>query len=224
VIRAAADRPPPGLLAAAALLAVLAAGPARADEASWTVRRTDDGIEVATRPVNGSAYAEVRARAKLDAPLAAVVALLRDKSAAPRWIAYCAESRVVATVSGTEVLTYTWNDMPWPVRDRDVVMRVRWFRDPDSGVVRMAATAEGDAVPHVRGRTRIETARTGWTLTPLPGGGVHAEFRSHVDPASAVPAWLSNALVVGAPHDTLRRMRAVLAEGAYSDASVDVLE
>ena len=194
-----------------------------AEEAPWTIRRDVDGIEVATRAVPGSPHTEVRARMRVDAPLAAVVALLRDKSVAPEWIAYCADSFVIEAPSETEALTYTWNAMPWPVRDRELVMRVRWFRDAGSGVVRMEARAEAAGGPSVAERIRITDARTGWTLAPNGDGSVDVEFRSHVDPASPVPAWLLNRLLVNAPHGTLERMRALLTEERYRSAELDFI-
>lgn len=200
------------------LLALFAAASVTRAEDAWRVRRDADGIEIATRPVEGSPFHEVRGRVTLDAPMAAIVAVLRDKTVAPRWIAYCAEARILERPSETEALTYTWNDMPWPVRDRDIVMRVFWSRDAETGVVSMDAHAEAGSAPSVAGRTRLEYVRTRWRLVPGPGGSVDAEFRTHVDPASRVPAWLSNALLGDAPYRSLESMRALLGEGRYEEA------
>lgn len=209
------------ILLALALLGAAATGQAQ-DE--WRVRRDADGIEIATRPVEGSPFHEVRGRMTLDAPVAAIVAALRDKTVAPQWIAYCAEASVLARPSETEALTYTWNDMPWPVRDRDIVMRVFWARDAGTGVVRMEAQAEADSAPPVEGRTRIEYVRTRWRLVPGADGTVDAEFRTHVDPASRVPAWLSNALLGDAPFRSMQRLRELLADGRYDEARFAFLE
>ncbi|MEE4300796.1 MAG: START domain-containing protein [Pseudomonadales bacterium] len=205
------------------LLWLSLAAAAGAAEAGWTVRRDADGIEVSTRSAPDSPHAEVRARMRLEAPLAAVVALLRDKAAAPEWIAYCEESYVLETPSATEDVTYTWNAMPWPVRDRELVMRVRWSRDPATGAVRMEAEAQAEGGPHVPGRVRITDARTGWTLQPTSDDHIDVEFRSHLDPASPIPAWLLNRLLVNAPHQTLARMRDLLAEGRYRSAELEFL-
>lgn len=210
-----------------ATLALLLAGsiPAVAEEdgAPWKVRRDRDGIEVSVRPVEGSPHAQIRARMVLDVPVASIVALLRDKDACGEWIAYCAEARVLERFGKRGALSYTWTDMPWPIRDRDVVARVRLERDADTGVVRFSADADPEALPEESGRVRLRHASTRWVLTPTEAG-VDIELRTHVDPASAVPAWILNSLIVDAPHGTLTRMRDLLLTGRYAEADLALFE
>ena len=210
-----------------ALLILLSAGspPARAgdDGAAWKVRRDRDGIEVSVRPVQGSPHAQIRARMVLDVSVASIVALLRDKDACGDWIAYCAEARVLERFGKRQALSYTWTDMPWPIRDRDVVARVYLERDAASGVVRFSADADPEALPEESGRIRLRHASTRWVLTPTDEG-IDIELRTHVDPASAVPAWILNSLIVDAPHGTLSRMRNLLQSGRYADADLALFD
>ena len=209
------------------LLILLCAGSlpvlAEDDGAAWKVRRDRDGIEVSVRPVEGSPHAQIRARMVLDVSVASIVALLRDKDACRDWIAYCAEARVLERFGKRRALSYTWTDMPWPIRDRDVVARVYLERDAASGVVRFSADADPEALPEESGRVRLRHASTRWVLTPT-GQGIDIELRTHVDPASAVPAWILNSLIVDAPHGTLSRMRDLLQSGRYAEADLALFE
>lgn len=194
-----------------------------ADAEGWTIRRHEDGIEVATCPVEDSRHDAVRARMTVAASLAEIVALLKDESACAEWAAYCAGANVLAERGETEAWVYTWNDMPWPVRDREVVSHIKWRRDAESGVVHMEGRAVDDPIEETGNRVRLHDARSTWTLEPLAGGEVRVEIVSHVNPSSPVPAALLNSMLVEAPHDTLRRMRALLLSGRYADAQFDFL-
>lgn len=78
----------------------------------WSIRRQEDGIEVATRSVADSKHDAVRARMTVKSSLAEVVALLKDEKACSEWAAYCAEANVLDERGETEAWIYTWNDMP----------------------------------------------------------------------------------------------------------------
>lgn len=212
-----------GSLALAMPLASEAASVVAADAEGWIIRRQEDGIEVATCPVADSKHDAVRARMTVDASLAEIVALLKDEDACSEWAAYCAEADVLAERGETEAWVYTLNDMPWPVRDREVVSHIKWRRDAETGVVHMEGRAVDDPIEKTGNRVRLHDARSTWTLEPLADGGVRVEIVSHVNPSSLVPAALLNSMLVEAPHDTLRRMRTLLLTGRYANAEFDFL-
>ncbi|MCG8432457.1 MAG: START domain-containing protein, partial [Gammaproteobacteria bacterium] len=109
---------------------------AAAEEDGWELKRDREGIQVYTRDVEGSPYDEVRTVTIADdVRLTSFVALIADAEACPDWADRCAESYVVDQVSDTEVYVYTHNDMPFPVRDRDVVSHVIWTQDAETLIV-----------------------------------------------------------------------------------------
>ena len=206
-------------LLSAAAASEAASGVGEGADAGWIVRRDRDGIQIALRSVTGSRYQEVRGRMQLNASPAEVVGLLQDTNACKEWIAYCGSARIVEQVSAAEMVTYSWNDMPWPVGDRDVVARVRITLDSNTGAIRRVAQAEPDGVPVHPDRIRLRHATSIWTVTPN-ATGCAVELRSHVDPASPLPAWLSNRLLVDAPFGTLGNLRTLVQTGRYSEATL----
>ena len=111
------------------LCAALFVAPARASaqEADWQLRKEQGGIRVFTREQQGSNFAAVRAEMILeDVRLSSLVALIDDPSACALLEARCAESYTVERVSATEQFVYRHNDMPFPIKDRDVVMHFVW--------------------------------------------------------------------------------------------------
>ena len=128
-----------------------------AAEQAWELKRDRDGIQVHTRPVPGSPYDAVRTTTKLDSVrLSALVALIEDAEACPDWADRCAESYLLERLSDTESLVYTHNDMPFPVKDRDVLAHVTWTQDAQTLAVAMNSVATVDRMDEVSGRLRSE--------------------------------------------------------------------
>ncbi|MEM1435284.1 MAG: START domain-containing protein [Pseudomonadota bacterium] len=189
----------------------------------WRLDRDKDGIRIYTRAVAGSRFRAVRAVMLTDYPMAQLVALIRDTEACPEWANLCKASRIVESVSETELYVYTHNDLPWPVTDRDAVAHVLWTVDDAGAAVRMTATATDGYVPAVKGITRLRDAVTGWIFRPQADGRIEVETHAHVDPGGPMPAWIINRLLLDAPHKTLLGMRRVLDSGRYREAEFGFL-
>lgn len=192
-----------------------------AAEGEWDLRRDRDSIQVFSRKVEGSAYAEVRTTTVLeDVTLASLVSLIEDAEACPAWADKCAESYVFERVSETEAYVYTHNDMPFPVKDRDVLAHVRWSQDSSSLQVTMISVATTDLLPEVRGRLRLTQANASWTFLPLASGSVEVSNTAHINPGSNIPGWVTNMLLVDTPFETMKAFVAEVATPKYQNAAV----
>lgn len=168
------------------------------------MRRDRDGIQVYTRSVEGSPHKAVRTVTVLDGvSLASLVALIEDADACPDWADRCAESYLHERFSETESLVYTHNDMPFPVKDRDVLARVRWVQNPDTFEVAMTSSATEGILDKVRGRLRLTKAEAKWNFAPQADGSVLISNEVHLDPSSALPGWITNMLLVDTPFETM---------------------
>ena len=97
-----------------------------AEDQGWKLQRDKGGIQVHTRSVEGSPFDAVRTTTRMtDVRLSSLVALIEDAPACAEWADSCAESYLVERLSDTESLVYTHNDMPFPVKDRDVLAQLK---------------------------------------------------------------------------------------------------
>ena len=203
------------------LLTLVIVGHATADDTPWKLRRDQDNIQVYTRKVAGSPYDEVRTTTTVESlRLSSLVALLQDASACTRWVERCASSHIMTEVSDREAFSYTHNNMPFPIRDRDVVSHIRWHQDATTRSIIMRGEAVDGMVETVEGRVRITNAEVTWHFEPLSGTLIHISNQAHVNPGSRLPAWLTNSLLVDAP---FRSMQAFIREARterYRNAQV----
>lgn len=194
-------------------------------EDDWKLRKDKLGIQVYTRKVEGSKYAEVRSTTVLqNVRLASMVALLEDAEACPDWADKCAESYVYERISETESYIYTHNAMPFPIKDRDVLAHVQWSQDTDNYEVVMKSEATTGILDKVRRRLRLTEAKASWRFKPLASGGVRITSDAHINPGSSMPGWITNMLLVDTPYVTMKSFIAEVVKPKYQSATVDFIE
>lgn len=207
------------------VLALIGSYPLAAQAQAWELRRDKDGIQVHTRAVEGSPYDAVRTSTRMsDVRLSALVALIEDAEACPDWADSCAESYLFERISDTESLIYTHNDMPFPVKDRDVLAEVKWSQDPVTFEVEMQSRATVGKMEEVRGRLRLTQAQARWDFTPQADGSVLVSNEAHINPGSALPGWVTNMLLIDAPFETMKSFVSEVRNPKYVDAQLSFIQ
>lgn len=191
---------------------------------NWDLKKDNEGIQVYTGTVHGSAYAAVRTVTVVEeVKLASMVALLMDSEACPRWVDKCANSYVYDRISDTELLVYTHNDLPFPVKDRDILSHVLWFQDPKSLAVQMTSQATSGILGEMQGKLRLTETYISWKFRPLADGSVEVTNEAHINPGSALPGWVTNMLLVNTPFETLKGFRGEVTKVKYEEAKLEFI-
>jgi len=189
-----------------------------ASQYDWKLKKEGAGVKVYTSKVPDSKFLAVSATMILDAKVSSVASLIMDLKNCKKWASQCSEAYILERISNTETYVYSRNNIPFPGRDRDAVSHVVWSKDPITGVVSMASTAVGGRVEKVKGVIRVKQALAKWRFTPLQDGTVLVESFAHVNPASDMPKWLLNSVLVSSPYKTMKKLRQRIGEGVYDDA------
>lgn len=66
------------------------------------------------------------------------------------WFPRCSKSRMIARLNENEVIVHLYFNAPWPVKDRDCVIRIKTVKDKSTGVITLFETSETQI--HSRGR------------------------------------------------------------------------
>jgi uncharacterized protein YndB with AHSA1/START domain len=171
----------------------------------WEVVRKDKGITVLRRTVAGSQLREFQGTSLIEAPVAAVMAVLNDSEHRREWMAESKEQRTLQQLDLTTVILYNRLAAPWPVADRDCVMRATTIFDTAQKMVRIeiTATTHPDA-PEVKGVVRMPSMVAHWHLSPVDGGkSTKAEYQVHANPGGSLPNWMANLSSKKIPYDTI---------------------
>ncbi|MEM9177465.1 MAG: START domain-containing protein [Myxococcota bacterium] len=186
----------------------LLATAAQADD--WALSREENGIVVHTRPVADSGIDEFRGVAEVDAPAEALVALLRDSARLKEWFPNTPESKLIDR-EGAISNQYSVLATPWPISDRDNVLRSVLSRDATTGVVEITLAANPDHYPEQDGRVRVRRANGVWRFEPLSESRTRVTFQMHLEPGGGIPQWMINARVVETPYEALTNLREIIA-------------
>lgn len=177
--------------------------------APWVKVHEQAGIVVHRRPPSDSKLSEFRARGVVEAPLPAVLAVLQDHGHAKDWSYRCVASRLLEKPDPHSEIVYERSGAPWPVQDRDVIVRSDETYDAAAHQVRITMKSiDYPKIPPVSGAVRMPFLRGHWTLTvEHDGAWTHVEYQIHADAGGMIPDWLADNGSKMVPHDTLVALR-----------------
>jgi len=190
----------------------------------WKLKRDREGIQVYLSRVPDSKFKAIRSVMIVKGEPSSLVALVMDLANCQNWVAMCKEAHIEQKLSANDSYIYTRNNLPFPVRDRDLVAVVKWSHNPATGKVSMVSRAINGILPSNKGVIRVARATSQWHFTPLGNDQVKVESYAHIDPNGAVPAWLTNILMVDSPYKTMKNMREIVQAGGYRDAQIAFLD
>jgi hypothetical protein len=192
----------------------------------WMLRKHDaeHDIDVYER-MRSDGQLEFRGVTHVVSRMAAFVALFRDVARMPEWVDNTAEVRVLEQISDTENYTQTLLDLPWPLRDRDAVMRVTMTQDEADDSLTIAAQSAAERIPPDERHVRMQSVESRWRFTPQADGRVAVEFAGYGDLGGklAGKGWrnVTDSLVWTSPLRTLRNLQTVIGSAEYQDARID---
>lgn len=189
----------------------------------WQEKRNKEGIVIQTSEVADSNFRAVRGEMTVKGSVVSLVALVEDMPNCPKWADLCKEARVEERVSETESYAYVYNNLPFPVSDRDVYTHVVWTNDPSTGRVTMTSKAVAGGTPKSKA-VRIKEAVSQWHFTDNQNGTTNVESFAHIDPNGPTPAWITNMMLIDSPYKSMKKMREIVESGGYADAQIPFLE
>jgi hypothetical protein len=166
------------------------------------------GIRVWTHMVDDNPAVNYRATTVLNSTVAGAANLILDPEAASQWAPYVQRIDVISPPDNGGVMVFRMElDLPFPLQDRDVVVRARITRAGD-GVFTLHGEAVTDARAPVRpGLVRVTRYQGGWTIRPAGAGQVEVTTRGYADLGGAVPLSLANRLVPQQLYRMMSNMR-----------------
>jgi len=200
-------------------LLVVAAIPA----AAWEQVVDVPGLKVERRAYAGSELQEIRGTTELQASLNATMALLRDAPFNSHWVYRSGGAKILQQDGYEQAYVYGVVDAPWPMRDRDTIVRFDYEQNPETAEVTITIRNFPDFRPETPGLVRVPDFGGFWHLRPLADGQVEVTYQVHGDPGGWVPVWMANYAAVLSVTRTLQNLPGAVAR--YRDVrSPEVME
>lgn len=208
-----------GSLALLVAAPFLLASEARA-EADWQPLLTQDGVSVEERSTPGRTLPELRATVEIDAAIFEVLAVVSDVPRQTEWMSDCEESRLIREESEDVALIYNRTGAPWPVSDRDAVLRTRAsLLAPSQHAAVSFANVDDPSTPPIDGIVRMPRLVGGYDLIAISPTRTRVIYLLDIDPGGSLPGFAVTRTTRDTPLRTLLGLRKQVGDtrGHYTD-------
>jgi hypothetical protein len=180
--------------------------PTPAHASAWELAYEADNLRIYTRPYVGSQLDEIRGVVRIKASLNAAMALLKDAEFNRYWVYRSGGARILQQSGFLQAYVYGIVDAPWPMDDRDTVVRFDYQQDAGTKEITIEISNHPDFIPVRDGYIRVAEFGGFWKLKPLEEGWLEVTYDVYGDPGGWIPAWLANRAAMISVKNTLRNM------------------
>ncbi len=185
----------------------------------WELVRNDGGVEVYRRTVGNSPLHEFQGTGMVEAPIASLLAVLDDVDHRLEWMAEAVAQTLISRNGDRDQTFYSRTGAPWPVSDRDVVIRAVTSVDAKAKMVKIEMNStESPAWPPQKGVVRMPHLCGHWFLWPSNGGKwTRVEYQVHADPGGSLPTSIINLVSKKIPHSTITSIQKQVVKRKYPE-------
>lgn len=171
----------------------------------WVYEQEKKGIKVFTKKGKWGNLRDSKAVMLVNGTPQQIYELLTDFNNYSSWYPRCSKSRILARLNENEMIVQLHFNAPWPVKDRDCILRVKTVREAN-GTITIYQTSEPKYVREETDVVRIHQIQAIWKLTPKNGGTeVLNEYASN--PGGNIPDWMTNSQSVETPMATFETIQ-----------------
>ena len=199
-------------LVRSALLAVLVAlAPAISHgepvAGTWTKIDEEDGIHIWRLDIPGKDLPGFKGETVIPRSSAEIIDVLKQVEHHTTWMYRCSESSIIQRVNDEHLVIYNRVDVPWPVKDRDVILDTAFHAESDRMVVLTFKNHDPKLRPlpdRVVRMPKLEGFYRLWQMSPTRTKVV---YQVEADVGGAVPKWIAARVAKEMPYETLAALR-----------------
>jgi hypothetical protein len=189
-------------LVAIVLWCVTALGLAN-DNGGWVVVDKERGITSSRREQPGCGLPSFRGQGKVNGNVLQVLAMMLDIDTVPKWAYGVDEAHLVHRSDPRSEVVYLYSDVPWPVRDRDmIVQRDTEVLKPGEEFL-MHLQCRPEARPERSGVVRVKKCKSSFHLRKVDAEHTEVDYVMSLDPGGHLPDWVSGFVSKTVPYKTL---------------------
>ncbi len=190
-----------------------------AQASEWEPVYADENVSVQRRDYAGSELDEIKGVVRVKATLNAVMALLKDAQFNREWVYRSGGASILQDAGYAQAYVYGVVDAPFPMSDRDTVVRFDYQQDTVTKEITITITNFPDFIAAKAELIRVPRIGGYWKLKPEADGWVEVTYQVYGDPGGWIPVWIANRAAVVSVQETLRNMKSAVSryEGARSE-------
>lgn len=176
----------------------------------WHLHSQEDGIRVYTRKTGESKIKEIRIKLELKVSIDQFFEVLGDPDNYDQWVFKSRNTRLVESVDENEFYYASEIDMPFPAKDRDIIVHSKnWKED---GIYYSKSKAVANYMPEIPSMIRIKSYESNWKIEPLTNGRLSVDYQSKIDPGGLIPKWMVNLGIAKGPMESMKALKLILSK------------
>jgi hypothetical protein len=181
--------------------------PKATSDEGWEPMEVISGVALYKKDVPGAIIPAYRAVGELQVGIGKLVRIAFDPNFYTRWMAKVKVAQLVRQVSEKEAVAHLVLGTPWPIKDRDAVVKLQLEVEKSKRKVTLyfESTDDPDA-PEPGSRVRAWMYPSRLVLTEVEPGRTKVEAEAHGDPRGSIPKWLVMMYQKNIPRWTLKRI------------------
>ncbi|MCO4761891.1 MAG: hypothetical protein KC502_10320 [Myxococcales bacterium] len=201
-----------GLSRNMSLLLIMAALVASASTAfaapKWQFVTSGEGVRVYNFPEKGRSVPRFRGVATIDAPALQLLAILGDVQRSCEWNTACKHSILLSRTDDLRMVFHNRLKAPWPVSDRDAILKTNASISADGSVVRATFRAIRYAKrPPASGVVRFPRLIGQYKMTVISPTRTRVVYTIDSDSGGWLPGWMVRYATKNVPIGTLAGLR-----------------
>jgi hypothetical protein len=174
------------------------------------LKKNADSVKVYTSHTENSDFQSIKAVFTVNTSLSLLAAMVWNVERYTHWQYNTTMAKVLKVENDHELIYHAEIEAPWPVSDRDMVVRLKISQNDKTKVLTIGTIGIPTYIPKGEGHVRVPMSKAQWIVTPLSKTKVSVEYVIHIDPGGSVPAWMVNMVCVEAPYDSFVKMRRLI--------------
>lgn len=175
-----------------------------------------DGIRAYQKSFPGTDVREFSAIGFIDAPMEVVGEVITDVPLYPKWMADVNESRVIEEIDRHTKVIYCRLKLPWPISDRDFVIRNETVIDLDTArcIINFKAVDERSVAKN-RKCVRMTDLTGSYKLEYLGSDKTLLTFSQKAHPGGSTPPAMANVTSQHYPYKNIKGLRRMARDRKY---------
>lgn len=182
-------------------------------QTNWELTKDKNGIKVFTATEDNSKIKSIKVEAVLTGTLPKLIKILRDVKNNKDWVYSTKQTYVLKQVSANEIFYYSETNLPWPVSNRDIPVRMQLSMNAADNTLKVTASGEPNAYPVQKGIVRIQFFNSTWEVKPEGKNKISIIYFLKMDPSGSVPASVTNMFITKGPYETFDNLSKILING-----------
>ena len=175
-------------------------------QGKWEEKINDHGIQIFTRkPLSGN-LKELRVVCDLACSKSQLIKTLQDVQNYHKWVYSTKTTELLKVVNPQQVVYYSVSHLPWPLKDRDLIVQLTIFPSTDN-TFEIEAKSLPAYLPQRKEYVRVPYSLAKWKVIEVNDHLLKVDYTFSVDPGGSIPTWLVNSTLAIGPYNSFMKLR-----------------